>query len=52
MIMQGSHEAGLVHHSDKGSQYTRQDFQALLALYGLIASMSGTGNCSLSTYID
>jgi putative transposase len=36
---------GLVHHSDKGSQYTSQDFQALLAWYGFIASMSGTGNC-------
>ena len=31
--------------SDKGSQYTSQDFQSLLALYGLVASMSGTGNC-------
>lgn len=38
-------QAGLIHHSDKGSQYTSQDFQSLLTLYGLIASMSGTGNC-------
>ena len=37
--------AGLVHHSDRGSQYTSQDFQGLLALYGMIASMSGVGNC-------
>ena len=36
---------GLIHHSDKGSQYTSQDFQNLLALYGMIASMSGSGNC-------
>jgi len=38
-------KAGLVHHSDRGSQYTSQDFQSLLILYGVIASMSGTGNC-------
>lgn len=37
--------AGLVHHSDRGSQYTSKDFQSLLLLYGMIASMSGIGNC-------
>lgn len=37
--------AGLIHHSDKGSQYTSEDFQALLLFYGVIASMSGVGNC-------
>jgi putative transposase len=37
--------AGLVHHSDRGSQYTSQDFQNLLTAYGITASMSGTGNC-------
>ena len=37
--------AGLVHHSDRGCQYTSHDFQQLLALYGMVASMSGTGNC-------
>lgn len=31
--------------SDRGSQYTSQDFQGLLAFYGMITSMSGTGNC-------
>jgi putative transposase len=38
-------DAGLIHHSDRGSQYTSDDFQALLTFYGLVASMSGTGNC-------
>jgi putative transposase len=38
-------DAGLVHHSDRGSQYTSQDFQNLLTTHGMIASMSGTGNC-------
>jgi putative transposase len=36
---------GLVHHSDRGSQYTSVDFQALLGLHCLVASMSGRGNC-------
>lgn len=38
-------EAGLTHHSDRGSQYTSKDFQKLLKKYCIIASMSGTGNC-------
>ena len=38
-------DKGLVHHSDRGSQYTSKDFQSLLLLYGMVASMSGTGNC-------
>jgi putative transposase len=37
--------AGLLHHSDKGTQYSSHDFQALLRLHGIYASMSGTGNC-------
>jgi transposase InsO family protein len=36
---------GLIHHSDRGSQYASQPYQALLAAHGLIPSMSGTGNC-------
>lgn len=36
---------GLMHHSDRGSQYTSQDFQKKLAQYNITASMSGTGNC-------
>lgn len=44
-ILHRKPRAGLIHHSDRGSQYTSQDFQALLCLYGVIASMSGTGNC-------
>jgi putative transposase len=38
-------QVGLVHHTDKGSQYTSSDFQRLLAMYGMLASMSGVGNC-------
>jgi putative transposase len=36
---------GLIHHSDRGSQYCSHDFQRLLDQYGMLASMSGTGNC-------
>ena len=35
----------LIHHSDRGSQYTSHDFQKLLKKHGIIASMSGAGNC-------
>jgi putative transposase len=36
---------GVIHHSDRGSQYASHDFQALLKSYGMICSMSGKGNC-------
>jgi transposase InsO family protein len=35
----------LIHHSDRGSQYTSHDFQALLTAHGIMPSMSGRGNC-------
>jgi putative transposase len=36
---------GLIHHSDRGSQYTSGAYRAALAAHGMIASMSGKGNC-------
>ena len=36
---------GLLHHSDRGSQYTSDDFQSLLKDHGIQCSMSGRGNC-------
>jgi putative transposase len=36
---------GLIHHSDRGSQYCSHDFQKQLAAYGMLASMSRKGNC-------
>ena len=36
---------GLIHHTDRGSQYTSDDYRALLACRGLRASMSRKGNC-------
>ena len=37
--------SGLVHHSDRGSQYCSQDYQRLLCQFGMKASMSRRGNC-------
>jgi transposase InsO family protein len=36
---------GLLHHSDRGTQYASDDYQALLAKLGMVCSMSRTGNC-------
>ena len=37
--------AGLQHHSDRGCQYTSQDYQAKLNALGVEVSMSRKGNC-------
>ena len=36
---------GLIHHSDRGSQYFSADYLRMLDHHGLVASMSGRGNC-------
>jgi putative transposase len=36
---------GLLHHSDRGSQYASTDYQALLQAHGIQVSMSRTGDC-------
>lgn len=38
-------DAGLLHHSDRGCQYTSAQYRAALAEHGCIASMSRRGNC-------
>ena len=40
-----THTTGLLHHSDRGSQYAATQYQHLLATHGSTASMSRTGNC-------
>jgi transposase InsO family protein len=35
--------AGLVHHSDRGSQYTSREYRGLLECHGIVMSMSGKG---------
>lgn len=36
---------GLIHHSDRGSQYCAQDYQDQVRQCGMIVSMSRRGNC-------
>jgi putative transposase len=36
---------GLLHHSDRGSQYASADYQQVLTAAGIVGSMSRRGNC-------
>lgn len=36
---------GLIHHSDRGSQYASYSYQRLLKQHGMVCSMSRKGNC-------
>jgi putative transposase len=38
-------DAGLIHHSDRGSQYASQAFRQLLKKHGIKGSMSRKGDC-------
>jgi len=38
-------QAGLLHRTDRGCQYTSQQYQGLLAQFGIRVSMSRRGNC-------
>jgi putative transposase len=38
-------EKGLIHHSDRGSQYAGNEYQELLDHYGMVCSMSRKGDC-------
>jgi transposase InsO family protein len=38
-------EAGVIHHSDRGSQYASHEYQALLKQEDMICSMSRKGDC-------
>ena len=40
-----SKQAGLMFHSDRGSQYAGKDFRDVLKGYGIASSMSRRGNC-------
>ncbi len=46
MAIEARHPDGeLIHHSDRGGQYTSDDFRDELASHGIDCSMSSTGNC-------
>ena len=36
---------GLIHHSDRGSQYCSREYRKILDQFGMKASMSRKGNC-------
>ncbi len=38
-------KAGLIHHSDRGSQYASKGFRRLLKAHGIKGSMSRKGDC-------
>ena len=38
-------KAGLIHHSDRGSQYASKAFRRLLKAHGILGSMSRKGDC-------
>jgi putative transposase len=38
-------DSGLLHHSDRGSQYASEDYQKVLEARGIICSMSRKGDC-------
>jgi putative transposase len=44
-LRQRQPHAGLVHHSDRGSQYASGDYQAVLTAHGVVCSMSRRANC-------
>lgn len=44
-VQQRRPPAGLIVHSDRGSQYASDQYQALLAEHGFVCSMSRKGNC-------
>lgn len=44
-IEQRKPDAGLLHHSDRGSQYTGKPYRKLLAANQMLVSMSGKGDC-------
>jgi transposase InsO family protein len=45
LLARGNRERGLIHHSDRGSQYAGCDYRKLLGTYGMICSMSRKGDC-------
>lgn len=44
-IQQRAPEAGLIMHTDRGSQYASKEHQGLLTRHGALSSMSRVGNC-------
>ena len=52
VLHRGRPEPGLVHHSDRGSQYACDDYRERLDTLGFTASMSGVGDCYDNAVIE
>ena len=44
-VWQRTPDRGIIHHSDRGCQYTSASFGGLAQKYGIVLSMSDKGNC-------
>lgn len=44
-VLHRNPQKGIIFHSDRGSQYTSSSFRELLKKFGIVQSMSSTGNC-------
>jgi putative transposase len=51
-LVQRDPEAGLVHHSDRGSEYASKSYQDMLHQRGIQVSMSRKGDCSDNAMIE
>ena len=45
VIKRRNPDPGLIHHSDRGSQYCAHGYQKLVKFFHIIPSMSRKGNC-------
>lgn len=45
LTRRGELPEGLIHHSDRGSNYASYDYEAMLRSFGIKQSMSAKGNC-------
>jgi putative transposase len=51
-LIQRQPAAGLVHHSDRGSEYTSKSYQKMLQDHGIQVSMSKKGDCYDNAVIE
>jgi transposase InsO family protein len=51
-LMQRQPGAGLVHHSDRGSEYTSKTYQEMLKAHNIQVSMSKKGDCYDNAVIE
>ncbi len=51
-ILQRKPLAGLIVHSDRGSQYACFEYRRLLKIHGCVGSMSRKGDCSDNSVVE